>query len=88
LWLNLFVTLVPLILAIYISIREIPRRTKITVWIICALLCFGNFSKILKENKAKNKETKTEEYYFQSIERQELLNKGLPITYVNGLLAP
>jgi tetratricopeptide (TPR) repeat protein len=83
--LTLFVTLGPLILATYISTWKIPRKTKAAVWIICAVLCLGNFCKISKENKEKNKETKTKEYYFQSIERQELKSKGLPITYVNGL---
>jgi tetratricopeptide (TPR) repeat protein len=84
--LNSVVTLGPLILGTYISIRKkLTKKTKIVVWIICVSICFCNIWQELIEKKEKNKETKTKDYYYQLNEEQYLYSIGYTKPDVKGL---
>jgi len=83
--LKILATVAPFVLAIYVSTLEIPRKTKIIVWIICLFISSLIVIYFVKEETQKKERIKTEEYYQNIIERQELFNRGLPKAYINGL---
>ena len=77
----------PLILSILLSTRKnISRRLKTTVWVICLFICGVGIYKIVPERIAKKEESLKEQYKVYLLEREELRESGHPQDYINGLL--
>jgi tetratricopeptide (TPR) repeat protein len=83
--LKILATVAPFIFAIYLSSLKLPTKTKIIVWIICLFISSLIVTYFVKEEVEKKDGIKTERYYQNLIERQELFSRGLPKAYINGL---
>ena len=88
LWLNIVLIVGPLVLATYLSTREIPRKTKIVVGIICLFICLCGVYGATKEKKAEEQEAKEQKFYRPLLEEIYLCMRHLKIPYSDVLLMP
>ena len=86
LWLNIILIVGPLFLATYLAtVKKITRRTKRVVWVICLIISISGVILLVKEKKEKEQEVVSVKYYHQLQERDELFNRGLLQSYIDGL---
>jgi len=85
-WLSIILIVGPLILGTFLSIaKELKRRTKIIVWVICLLICFCGVYLLVEQKKAEEEKAKAEKFERELLERQELRGRGLTQEYIDGL---
>jgi len=85
---NIVLIVGPIILGTYLAIIILPQNIKIIGGVICALVCiFGVKRAILdwKKERKKREEEKDDKFYRTKIEKLELMGRGLPDEYINGL---
>jgi len=85
---NIILIAGPIIMGTYIVLITLPQNTKKIGGAVCALICiFGVIRAILewKKERKKREEKKADEFYRTKIEKLELIGRGLPNEYINGL---
>lgn len=77
-WPEITISILSIILSLYLAtLQNIPKKTKIIVFIVTIFVCIHTGNNIIKTHEKDEIKTKTIEYYSQSQEREELYGKGL-----------
>ena len=83
---DIIVVVGPLILGVYLSTRDISKRAKTVVWIICILVSASQIYRIVHEKETEKREGLKQEYNTYLLERQDLRASGHPQEYIDGLM--